>query len=180
MIKSSTVLIITLMIAAASLPTSARQSAPAVDWEAYRFLVGEWVGEGTGAPGEATGGFTYNFDLDGKVLVRRNHADYPATKDKPAYSHTDLMVMYQEAGVIKAVYFDNEGHVIYYSVSLSKDQSTLVYLSDPQPSTPRFRLTFSKASKDKMTFQFEISPTGTLEGFSKYLSGGLRRKTAGK
>jgi len=180
MIKWSTALIITVVLATASNATYARQAPTAVDWEAYRFLLGEWVGEGTGAPGEATGGFTFNFELDGKVLVRKNHADYPATKDKPAYTHTDLMVMYQEAGVSKAVYFDNEGHVIHYSVSISKDQSTLVYVSDPQPSTPRFRLTYTKASKDKLTFQFEISPTGTLEGFSKYLSGSLRRKTAGK
>src|ERR1700730_15668872 len=117
-------------------PLSALQSqAPkeAANWDAFRFLIGEWVGEGTGAPGEATGGFSFSFDLDGQILVRRNRSDYPATKEKPAYSHTDLMVIYKGSEGARAIYFDNEGHVIHYAVSLSKDQATLTFLSDPAP-----------------------------------------------
>jgi hypothetical protein len=164
-------------------PLSARQSqAPkeAANWDAFRFLIGEWVGEGTGAPGEANGGFSFSFDLEGKILVRRNRADYPATKDKPAYSHTDLMVIYQEpeGQATRAIYFDNEGHVIRYAVSLSKDQAILTFLSDPSPSAPRFRFTYNKATNDSMTFQFDIAPPGKPEAFSKYLEGSLHRKTA--
>jgi hypothetical protein len=140
--------------------------------------LGEWVGEGAGAPGEATGGFSFSFELEGKILVRRNRADYPATKDKPAYSHTDLMVIYQEEPTTRAVYFDNEGHVIHYAVSLSKDQTTLTFLSDPSPSAPRFRFAYTKAKSDSMTFQFDIAPPGKPEAFSKYLEGSLRRKPA--
>lgn len=162
---------------------SAQQSqAPppkdAVNWDAFRFLAGEWVGEGTGAPGEATGGFSFSFDLKEKILVRKNRADYPATKDRPAFSHTDLMVIYHEPGGAdtRAIYFDNEGHVVHYTVSFSKDQNTLTLLGDVSPSVPRFRFTYSKTKNDSLTFQFDIAPPGKPEAFSKYIEGTARRK----
>ena len=93
MIKTLT-LFMSFVLLATSL--SAQQSKNAPNWEAFRFLLGDWTGEGTGTPGEATGGFSFSFDLEGKILIRKSRADYPATKDKPAYSHTDLRVIYQE------------------------------------------------------------------------------------
>jgi hypothetical protein len=182
MIKGLTLAIVFVLLATS---LSARQSqAPkeAANWDGFRFLLGEWVGEGAGAPVEATGGFSFSFDLEGKILVRRNRADYPATKDKPAYSHTDLMVIYQEpeGQATRAIYFDNEGHIIHYAVSLSKDQMTLTFLSDPSPSAPRFRFTYNKARNDSMTFQFDIAPPGKPESFSRYLEGSLHRKPAAR
>jgi hypothetical protein len=179
MIKTLT-LSVTFLLLATSL--SAQQAKDTANWGALRFLLGDWVGEGTGTPGEATGGFSFSFDLEGKVLIRKNRADYPATKDKPAYSHTDLMVIYQEpeSKVTRAIYFDNEGHVIHYSVSFSKDQTTLTFLSDPSPSAPRFRFTYNKAKNDSMTFQFDIAPPGKPEAFSKYIEGSLHRKPVAK
>ena len=172
--------LVLLIIPLSTKRASAQQSKEAPNWDAFRFLIGEWVGEGTGAPGEASGGFSFSFDLEGKILVRRNRADYPATKDKPAYSHTDLMVIYQEpeGQATRAIYFDNEGHIIRYAVSLSKDQAILTFLSDPSPSAPRFRFTYNKATNDSMTFQFDIAPPGNSEAFSKYLEGTLHRKAA--
>src|SRR5262249_43579382 len=119
--------------------SKAEQTKDGVNWDSLRFLVGEWSGEGSGAPGEATGGFTFNFDLQEKILTQKSRADYPATKDKPAYSHTDLMVIYQqpEDKATRAIYFDNEGHVIHYSVRLSKDQRSLILISDVSTSSPR-------------------------------------------
>lgn len=177
--------ILSLFMAALLLGTSisftqsqAQQSKEIANWDAFRFLVGDWVGEGAGAPGEATGGFSFSFDLEGKILVRRNRADYPATKDRPAFSHTDLMVIYPEADgqAMRAIYFDNEGHVIHYAFSFSKDQTTVTFLSNPSPSAPRFRLTYNKAKNDSMTFRFDIAPPGKPEAFSKYLEGSLHRK----
>ena len=45
-------LVFILLIAKAS--NFAQQQSPA-DWKAFNFLIGEWVGEGSGTPGEATG-----------------------------------------------------------------------------------------------------------------------------
>src|SRR5689334_13849574 len=73
-------------------------AAPQGDaWEPFEFLIGTWTGEGGGGPGEGTGGFSFQYELDGKVLVRKNRAEYPKTKDRPAASHEDLMIIYHES-----------------------------------------------------------------------------------
>jgi hypothetical protein len=150
-------------------------------WDSFRFLLGEWVGEGTGAPGEGTGAFSFGFDLEGKIIIRKNRSDYPATKDKPAYSHTDLMVIYREGDdAVKAIYFDNEAHVIHYSVSFSKDQNTLTFVSEPSPSSPRFRFIYSRVTADRLKLEFDIAPPGKPEAFSKYIEGSAHRKAASR
>lgn len=147
-----------------------------VSWKAFQFLVGEWVGEGTGAPGEATGGFTFSLDLQNTVLVRKNFADYPATKERPAFRHDDLMILYLEGGKIRATYFDNEQHVINYSVTVSSDSSSIVFLSDVVSPGPRFRLTNTKVGPDKIAITFEIAPPGKPESFTRYIEATARRK----
>ena len=147
-------------------------------WQPLRFLVGTWTGEGDGAPGQGTGSFSFHLDLQDKVLIRKNRADYPATKERPALSHEDLMVIYpEERGKRwKAVYFDNEGHVIHYSVELSKDQEVLTFLSNALPSAPRFRLTYTKEREGKLAIRFEIAPPGKPDGFSTYLEAVARKR----
>ena len=49
-----------------------------------RFLAGDWVGEGSGDPGKGSGEFSFRFELDGKALVRRSFAAYPAQGGRPA------------------------------------------------------------------------------------------------
>lgn len=157
-------------------PLRAQQRAKPVDWSAFRFLVGEWVGEGGGGPGQGTGGFTFAFDLQNTILVRKNNADYPASKDQPAFSHTDLMVIYGEGEKFRAVYFDNEQHVINYTVSFSKDSSAVIFVSDVMSGTPRFRLTNTKQGTDSMKIAFEIAPPGQPEAFNRYVDAVVHRK----
>jgi hypothetical protein len=154
------------------------QQSNEVGWEPYSFLLGEWIGEGSGKPGEATGGFSFSFDLEKKILVRKNYANYPATKEKPAYSHTDLMIIYQEAAsnVTRAIYFDNEGHVINYAVAFSNDNTRLVFTSEPSASAPRFRFTYYKSTDGRLAFEFELAPPGKPDAFSKYVQGLAHRK----
>src|ERR1039457_4806143 len=83
------------------------------DWGALQFLIGSWTGEGGGGPGQGTGSFSFQPDVQGKVLVRRNHSEYPAAKDRPAVVHDDLMIVYRESdesaeGALRAIFFDNE------------------------------------------------------------------------
>src|SRR5262249_30403287 len=63
-------------------------------WAAWEAFLGDWEGAGSGGPGEGRGEFSFAPELQGAVLVRRNFAEYPASKDKPAYHHDDLMVIY--------------------------------------------------------------------------------------
>jgi hypothetical protein len=155
---------------------SAQPQAKPVNWDAFQFLVGEWVGEGGGNPGVGTGGFTFTFDLQKTVLVRKNYADYPATKDRPAFSHSDLMIIYTEGNGFRAVYFDNEQHVINYSVSFSKDSTSVVFVSDVIPGAPRFRLTNTKEGTESVKITFEIAPPGQPEAFTRYIDASARRK----
>ncbi len=37
-------------------------------WEKWNFLIGEWVGEGNGQPGQGEGKFSFQTDLDGKAF----------------------------------------------------------------------------------------------------------------
>jgi hypothetical protein len=155
---------------------TARQSAEPVNWDAYRFLLGEWIGEGSGDPGQGSGGFAFALDLQNTVLVRKNYANYPATKDRPAFSHSDLMIVYREKGITRADYFDNEQHVIHYSVSISSDSTSFVFVSDPVASEPRYRLTNAKLGTDSIEITFEIAPPGKPDSFTRYIEAVARRK----
>ncbi len=126
-------------------------SANTGTWAALASLVGKWSGEGTGDPGHGTGGFSFAWDLQQKILVRNSHADYPATKDRPAFSHQDLMIVYQQPDTLlpRAVYFDNEGHVINYAVSVSPDAKSIAFLSELAPSSPRYRLTYILTGREE-------------------------------
>jgi hypothetical protein len=146
-------------------------------WDAWEFLLGEWIGEGGGDPGQGTGRFTFSFDLQKTLLVRKNHVDYPPTNDRPAFAHDDLTVVYREGGgQIRAIYFDNEGHVINYAVEFSKDSSSIIFTSDLNPSAPRFRATYTKAANGTVGTAFEIAPPGKPEAFSLHVKGAARRK----
>ena len=169
------ILILVCVVSVFCEPLAAQQESRPVNWDGFQFLVGTWVGDGSGNPGQGTGGFTFSFDLQNTILVRKNYADYPATKDRPAFSHNDLMILYQDGDRFRAVYFDNEQHVINYSVSFSKDPSAIVFLSDIASGTPRFRLTNVKQGTDSMKISFEIAPPGQPESFKRYIDATARR-----
>jgi hypothetical protein len=148
-------------------------------WEPYKFLVGEWVGEGSGDPGKGSGQFSFAWDLQGKVLVRRNRADFPAAGGRPAVSHEDLMIIYRpdRAGPPKAIYFDSESHVINYQVTVSNDGKTVTFLSDATAAAPGFRFTYARVADDSMKFNFAIAPPGQPGAFKTHIEGGVHRAT---
>jgi hypothetical protein len=153
---------------------------PATDsrWAPLAFLIGNWIGEGGGGPGQGTGGFSFQLEQNGAILIRKNVSNYPATKDKPAYSHTDLMIVYQEPGETKlrAIYFDDEGHTIHYTVAAAADGTMVQFLSHASPTQPGYRLTYRKTGEDRVAIRFEIAPPDHQEAFSTYIEATARRK----
>jgi hypothetical protein len=146
-------------------------------WDAWQFLIGEWAGEGGGEPGQGAGVFTLSYDLQERILVRRNRVDYPAAQDRPAFFHEDLTIIYPAAaGTTRAIYFDNEGHVIHYAVEFVDSLSSIVFLSDRVPGAPRFRLTYLKAGEDEVNIRFEIAPPDQPDAFARYTEGVVQRK----
>ena len=158
------------------LPLSAENPKAPDPWAPWRFLVGEWLGEGGGGPGQGTGGFSFQFDLGEKILVRKNYADYPPANGKPAYHHDDLTILYPEGGAIKATFFDGEGHVIRYAATASLDGKTLTWLSEAVSGTPRYRFTYEKTGADTLDLKFEIAPPDKPEAFATYIRASARRK----
>jgi len=171
------------IVAAAALWCSARIGAAqeqTPSWAPLADLVGDWTGEGEGQPGQGAGQFSFQPDLQNRVLVRRSYAEYPASKDRPAFRHDDLTIIYREAesAPLKAIYFDNEGHVIRYAVDVSADRNTFTFVSDAVGG-PRYRLTYTKAGPDVLAIKFEIAPPGKLDAFSTYLEARARRRPRG-
>ena len=154
-------------------PVLVAQAPPAADaFAPVRFLAGAWTGEGSGSPGTSVGAATFRFELDGRVLVRRSHAEVAATKGRPAFRHEDLMTVFIEAGRLKAHYLDNEGHGIRYAVSEVADG--VAFTSEPGPG-PRFRLSYLRRPGGAVAVRFEIAPPDKPDAFSPYLEGLTRR-----
>lgn len=143
-------------------------------WNKWDWLVGDWVGEGSGMPRQGGGWFSLQPDLDGKILVRKNHAEYPATNSKVQMTHDDLMIVYLDyAGKpSKAIYFDNENHVINYAITYS--EKSIVLTSDKIQNFPIFRLTYISLDKETISVKFEMSQDG--EKFQTYVEGRCSRK----
>ncbi|SRR5260221_3014558 len=154
------------------------QTSPKNPWTDWDFLIGHWpTVQGAGVPGQASSGsFSVLPDLGGKLLVERSHSEYPAANGRPAIIHDDLMIIYPEAGATKAIYFDNENHVIHYDVSLSADKKKVVFLSEKTLGAPQFRLSYEDAGPGMLKIAFEIAPPDKPGQFSKYVEGTVQRK----
>jgi hypothetical protein len=150
---------------------------PADPWAKLNFLIGEWTGVGSGAPGEATGGTTFAFGLDKSILARTNRAQYPPQPgQKTGLLHEDLMYVYFDAGsdAPRAVYFDNEKHVIHYLVAFPSKPDAVAFESDPAAKGPRYRMTYELNADKTLKTVFFIAPPG--RDFKPYVEGTLKRK----
>ncbi len=100
-------------------------------------------------------------ELNGHVLARHaRQASCHATADFDC-EHGDLLYIFADGPgqPLKALYLDNEGHVIHYSVS-SPDPTTAVLLSDGNGGGPKFRLMYSLKA-GTMTGSFAMQPPGS-------------------
>jgi hypothetical protein len=175
---SAGLMTVTLAVVLLSPCTAAGQAAapaPSQSWGGWAFVLGEWVGEGGGDPGQSTGRFSFALDLDRRILVRKNHNEFPASAGRQAGVHDDLMIVYPEGNVTRAVYFDNEDHVIHYTLEPAGDAKSLVLVSDQVAGAPRFRLVYSAAAGGTLKIKFEMAPPDKPDAFTTYLEGTARR-----
>lgn len=143
------------------------------NWAKWDWLIGDWAGEGSGNPGQGSGIFSLKPDLDNTILIRKNHSEYPATKEQPKIIHDDIMIIYSgiTGNESKAIYFDNEGHTINYSIKYT--DSSLVMTSDKIADLPVFRLTYYLIDKRTINVKFEMSKDGEI--FATYTEGKCRK-----
>lgn len=142
-------------------------------WTKWTWLIGNWKGEGNGEPGKGSGVFSFKTDLNDKILVRKAHSVYPGAAGKPSIVHDDLLIVSLDytGNPSKAVYFDNEGHTINYTITYS--DKAIVFVSDKIPSVPTFRLTYTSLDNDTVNTKFEMSQDGVK--FMTYVEGKSKR-----
>lgn len=147
------------------------------EWNALSFLEGTWDAKAKGNGGAAAmGAYTFRLELRDHILAR--HGDLSQCKGPSDFDcgHGDLLYIYRDspAQPLKAIYFDNEGHVIHYDVSTSSPSSAVFLAESSQPG-PQFRLTYEL--KGQIMFgKFQMRMPGHQE-WQSYLewSGGKRQ-----
>jgi hypothetical protein len=114
-------------------------------WQSLRFLIGTWQARTQGGTADATATGTYTFRLELRDHVLARHTASTGCKGPTDFDcdHGDILYVYPDLSGqgLKAIYFDNEGHVIHYAVTSSLPDS-VVFLSDPSLPGPQFRLTY--------------------------------------
>jgi hypothetical protein len=143
-------------------------------WDKWGWLIGEWKGEGSGQPGQGSGTFTFTFDLDRNILIRKSHSEYPAPENRTAVIHDDLLIVYTDftGSPSKAIYFDNEGHTINYTISYP--ENSIIFTSERVSDVPVFRLTYTLHDNGTVYTKFEMSQDN--KNFSTYIEG-ISKKT---
>src|SRR3974390_545471 len=108
------------------------------------FLSGTWEAKTTGGQAGASsiGSYTFEPELNGHVLARHSVGAGCSGPKEFDCNHGDLLYVYTERGASRAIYFDNEGHVIHYTVSAT-EPGTAVFISE-ETAGPQFRLTYRR------------------------------------
>ena len=142
------------------------QTTPDTSWKKLEFLLGKWTGvagEKETPLGAGQGGFSFEPQLNQKIILRHNHAGYST-----GVQHDDLMVIYLDMPnpTPRAIYFDTEGHVIRYNLTFPANNK-VVFESDGTQAGPRFRLSYS-LDGPTLAGKFEVAPPGAE--YKPYLS----------
>ena len=146
-------------------------------WKPFRFLLGTWEAntKGGSAGAAAAGAYTFRLELKDHALARHTltaNCKGPADYD---CEHSDLLYVYRESdsAPLRAIYFDNEGHVIRYDVTAPK-ANTAVFLSPASEKEPQYRLIY-ELKGGVMEGEFQIRAPGQTD-FKPYLQWSGKKK----
>ena len=143
-------------------------SAASNPFQTLSFLEGTWSATAQGNAGAAaTGSYTFRLELANHVLARHSYTS--ACKGPADYNceHGDLLYIYKQAGKLKAIYLDSEGHAIHYDVT-TPEANTAVFLSDGSTPGPQFRLTYALKSE---RYVWEVSDADAGPDILENISG---------
>jgi hypothetical protein len=160
-------------------PSHRALSETADPWKALSFLEGTWEARTQSGPGGARVIGTYTFELEFKRHVLARHTASVACKGPQDFDceHGDLLYVYQEADSqsLKAIYFDNEGHVIHYTVS-TPQSAKAIFVSDISSSGPQFQLVY-ELKNAVMSGKFQMRMPGQAQ-WRSYLEWSGQKKPA--
>jgi opacity protein-like surface antigen len=144
------------------------------------FLLGTWSAN-TGATrtsgGQAMGTYTFSRDLGGHALQRTSTvANCKGPQDFDC-NHNDQLTIFPDSNAqavhhssLLALFLDNEGHVIYYTLT-TPDPQTVIFNSQSAPNTPKFRLIYhleGSGPKAVMSGKFQMAAPGS-DDYDSYL-----------
>jgi hypothetical protein len=137
-------------------------------WKKLDFLLGEWpcsAGEKDTPLGAGHGSFSFEPELQQKIIVRHNHAGYDS-----GVKHDDLMVIYLDApnDAPRAIYFDTEGHVIRYNLAFPSANRVVFETDGAQPG-PRYRLTYWMEG-ESLNGRFEVAAASEYKTYLNWTS----------
>lgn len=163
--------------APASAQATAKAPAKADPWAGLRFLIGSWEAKTTGgvAQAQASAGYAFRLELREHILARHSRTGACSAPDDFNCLHSDLLYIYPTATGqgFEAIYFDNEGHVIHYAVTVPKP-GTAVFLSDAAQPGPQYRLSYT-LQDGVMSGQFEMKIPNQAD-FTSYLEWSGKRQ----
>jgi len=161
---------------AAAKPPAAAPAKPD-PWHNFRFLVGSWEAKTTGGVAQAHVATSYSFRMELREYLMARHARNGTCSAPDDYDcqHSDLLYIYPtgNGSAFEAIYFDNEGHIIRYSLTSPKP-GTAVFLSDPALPGPQYRLSYTFLN-EVMSGQFEMKMPGQAD-FTSYLEWSGKRQ----
>ena len=128
------------------------------------FLVGDWKSDSgkvadTGQTSVGTSHITV--ESDGWSLLRRDRTDLTGPDGKPAGGFSQIMLIYAEAGVVRADYSDGEGHVIHYLQAQVRPGRSVVFMSPSDDRQPAYRLEYDLKSPGTLSVVFGMLPQGS-------------------
>ncbi len=138
-------------------------SQPTGPFQQLSFLIGTWEAKTVNNPAVAASGtYTFRAELNGHILARHSTSNSVACKGPADFDceHGDLLYIYADAPgqPLHAIYFDNEGHVIHYTVT-APTATTAELLSDSSQPGPQFRL-FYELKGAVMSGKFQMRMPG--------------------
>jgi len=138
-------------------------------WLKWKFLIGDWADSGN-TTNENNLTFSFHIDLEDKILIRQSHLEYVATGDKPAKVHSDLMIIYLDNANIpnKAIYFDNDGKNVLYSITFLDNDTKIVFTSNNTGGTHKYRFSYTKIDEENVMVIFE-STTRNSNKYATYM-----------
>ena len=150
------------------LATSLFSQAPAASqpdpFKSLAFLEGAWTAHGKGSTAAAVDAtYSFRLELDKHILARHSRTSDCKAQAGFNCEHGDLLYVYEDAPgkPLKAIYFDNEGHVIHYGVT-TPAATTAVFLSEASQTGPQFRLTY-ELTGTVMSGKFQMHLPGQAE-----------------
>ncbi|HTP36260.1 MAG TPA: hypothetical protein VMJ75_29000 [Candidatus Acidoferrales bacterium] len=148
------------------------QNEPPAAWKKLDFLIGKWAGvagENETPLGPGQGAFSFEAELNRKIIMRRNTAAYDS-----GVKHDDLMVIYLDApnDTPRAIYFDTEGHVIRYNLTFPA-AGRVLFESDGTQAGPSYRLTYW-LEDGILKGRFEVGSPGSE--YKTYMSWSSKRR----